>query len=596
MKSKILQLQKEYLNKRLSREIKKAKSQEEADAIINEFFRRYYVNVGRPLTLPQYMEEGHLPFLEDYNSNIEELHNDVSILLEETGLIGDAMSHFFNYAQNERARIRNRIHQVASFTNDLSLIANDNTKNAIHFKDSFNNRDLIESSMIIGTPADIATEEGVAMLRRSSVINQSKAASIKLLEGDGTKGTHHIAKQRQVQTDSEDYSENAVYISDESPNDDPNVILDGRPDTLFEYQNLNTNRENIDNIAKGYDFEWVQGDKYGERLRLRLIIELEDEKQINWININPYHPPNSTGSLKVYSIRTSVDGFEYQPLYDVDDYVLNAELNIVPQTYRADQLFTGGDDFRKSKFAGQGVWPFPARTTRFVEIVIDQDQSYEELIGHTYYEQVTITKDPDTNEDVENRVRIPSSQVSQEILKAPNGRYTVGESGGYIDKKLEVFPGWRYAIGIRDINIMSYEYEKKSEIISKKHETKRPIRYAMLYANEKIPQEFLSIISQGNDWIKYYVSYDDVNWYRISPMHHRPLSSEEEFPPKILEFNTTKVEYDADLQIHKEQVLVEKPIKGLRVKAIMSRPDGEGMNQLTPIIEDYSLKVVLDEE
>lgn len=596
LKSKILMLQEDYLKRKLDRELKRARTKEEADALINEFFKRYYINVGAPLMLKRYAEEGHLPFIEDYNLTIEEIYNDLSILFEEISLIGDAMAHYFNYAQNERNRIRNRIHKITSFANDLALIANDSTKNSIFFKDSFNSRELMEEKMIIGTPVEVLTEQGIITLKRVDVSNESKNATIKLLEGDGMAGTYYLAKQKNVSTDSEDYSSNAIYVSDETPNDNPSVILDGRPDTIFEYQMVNVDVETLVSTTKGYDIDWVKGKRFGDLLRLRLVIELKEPADINWININPYHPPNSVGSIKVYSIRTSLDGFEYQPLYNVDDYVLNAELNIAPQTYRADELFDGSDDMRKAKFAGQGVWSFPARKTKFVEIVLDQDQSYEELIGHTYYERIIVTVNPETGEQIENKIRIPSSEVPSWIIKSPNGRYTIGENAGFIDKKLEVFKGWRYAIGIRDVNIMSYKYAEKSEFISKKFKADRPIRNIMLYANEKIPQEFLDVISKGNEWIKYYISFDDVNWHRISPMHHHPLGKPEDFPPKIFEFTYALTETDPSLSIYKKQIKIDKPIYEVRFKAVLERPTtSEQVEKLTPILEDYSLRVVLDE-
>ena len=597
MRSKIITLQKEYLERALERALKRAGSQEEADALINEFFKTYYMNVGSPLLQKRYAEEGHLPYIEDYNMTTGEMAIDLDIIFEETGLIGDAMAHYFNYAQNERTRIRNRIQKIGSSANDLALLSSNNKKNDLYFKDSFNSRETIEDKMVIGAMADIMTEQGVVTLKRVSTFNQSQDASIKLLKGDGEAGTYHVAKQQAIPTASENYSMNATYISDETPNDDPNAILDGRPDTIFEYQMVNMPRDIIVDKMKSYDVSWVKGSKSGDRLRLHLVLELAEEVDINWININPYHAPGSTGNVKVYSIRTSADGFDYQALYDADDYVLNAEINIVPQTYNMEELFSGTDDMRVSKFAGQGVWSFTPRRTKFVEIVLDQDQSYEELIGHTYYEMVN---PPDASKDggagKEGKgVRIPESQVSTFIAEAPHGRYMLNSTNAYIDKKLEVHPGWRYAIGLRDINVMSYEYAPKSEIISTKYTTNRPIRNVLLYVNEKIPKEFLEVVATGNEWIKYYISYDDVNWHRISPMHHQPLGKASEFPAKIIEFNLNELSPVGVVGIHKTQLKVESPVNGIRFKAVMERPADERFKHLTPMIEDYSLQVVLDE-
>lgn len=594
VKSKILQLQREYLERLLSKSLEDAKTEEEANALIGEYFDRYYTKIGSPLLMKRPAEEGHLPYVEEYNETIVEMAKDIDILMQETGLIGDAMASNFNYAQNERTRIRNRIQKISGLASDLTLISNENNQNSVHFKDSFNDHSQIEERMVIGVPVDVSTEQGIITLKKTSVFNQSKNASIKLMDGDGSPGTYHITKQVSS-TANTDYNTGSVYISDETPNDDILSVLDGRPDTIFEYQKVNIPAAYVLNPIKKYDIGWVEGRQFGDRLRLRLVIELEQEADVNWLNINPYYPFGSTGSVKVYGIRTSVDGFEYEPLYNLGDPTLNTEINITPQTYRASELFDGSDDMRKSKFSGQGVWLFPSRRTRFVEIILDQDQSYEEMIGHTYYERVSVSIHPTTRQRTETKVRIPSTEVGAFILAAPNGRYTVGQGEEYIDKKIEAFKGWRYAIGIRDINIMSYEYEEKSELISTLYQTERPIRNVLLYSNEKIPNEFLDTIAKGNEWIKYYISYDNINWHRISPMHHRPLGKENEFPAKIIEFRTNKEE-QVEQEIHKTTVLIEEPIYQLRLKIVMDRPAGEAFKRSTPILEDYSLRVVLDEE
>lgn len=599
MRSKILTLQKEYLERALDKQLKRSISKEETDSLINEFFKSYYMKVGSPILNKRYAEEGHLPYIEDYNMTIEEMVTDVGILFEETGLIGDAMAHYFNYAQNERTRIRNRIQEIGSSASDLALISSNNKRNEVYFRESFNSREGIEDKMIIGTASDVLTEQGVVTLKRTASFNQSKNASIKLLTGDGEMGTYHVAKQHSVPTASQNYSSTSVYVSDETPNDDPAAILDGRPDTIFEYQMVNIPKDIITGTMNGYDVSWVKGKQSGDRLRLQIIIELDKENEVNWINLNPYHAPGSTGNVKVYSVRTSVDGFEYQALYGADDFVLNAEINIVPQTYNAEELFVGNDDMRTSKFAGQGVWSFAPRKTKFIEIVLDQEQSYTELIGHTYYQMIR-NYGPNLDGVMgssknEFSNRIPESQVSSFIAQAPHGRYMLNDNTSYIDKKMEVYQGWRYAIGLRDINIMSYEYAPKGEIISTKYTTKKAIRNIMLYANEKIPAEFLNVVSTGNEWIKYYVSFDDVNWHRISPMHHRPLGKESEFPAKIIELNLNEAGKTGVLDLHKKQIKVSEPVYSVRVKAILERPEGDQFKRLTPILDDYNLQVVLDE-
>jgi hypothetical protein len=564
------------------------------NALVAETIKRYYVNLGRPLLVRRYAQEGHLPYIEEYESMMEEIVGDMTILYSEIDAVGQALANHFNYAQSERLRIGNTIKAVASLTNDLNQLANEVTVNSTYLSDSFNDQNGVEFDMIMGTPVQVSTREGIITLARTSTANRSNTASIKLLQGEGEAGTQHIARRIDVTTDDGEFSQNATYLYDQTPNNDAMAVLDARPDTIFEFQKVSTALSNITEIAKSYDFGWVNGTKTNDKLRLKLVIELAEVADINWININPYHPPESTGKVVVYSIRTSEDGFDYKPLYDEGNYILNAEINTTPQTYRQDEIYDGSNDFSSSKFSGQGVWSFATRPAKYVEFVFDQAEAYNELIGHTYYERVTVSKDATTGLESESSVRIPASQVPEDVVNGPSGKYGL-QDGEYIRKGIEVFDGWRYAIGIRDINIMSYQFVAKSEFISKKFTVDKPIKEVMLYANEKIPEAFLQDLKKANDWIQYFVSFDDINWYQISPMHHVPMSGTT-FPPKIFEVNGANTDLELSFQLYKGYITMSEQPNTVRLKAILSRPTSVyNSPSFTPILEDYSLRVVFQE-
>ncbi len=130
-----------------------------------------------------------------------------------------------------------------------------------------------------------------------------------------------------------------------------------------------------------YDVEWAKGKEHDDLLRVKIVVQLPKNEVINWINLNPYHAAGSPGTVNVYSIRTSNDGIEYQGLFQNDQFVLNQEINKTPQSYRAEDLFDGSENFAKTKFSGQGVWSFPSREAKYIEIVLEQPNSYKELLG-----------------------------------------------------------------------------------------------------------------------------------------------------------------------------------------------------------------------
>jgi hypothetical protein len=592
--SKIIELQSAYLMSRMTEKLKDKLTRAEIASIVAETIRRYYVNLGTPLLIKRYAEDGHLPFIEEYNGMMEEIVGDMTILYGEIEKVGESLATHFNYAQSERLRINNTIKAVAGLTNDLNLIANEVTSDSTYIRDSFIDQNGVEYKMIMGTPAQISTREGIVTLARNSTVNRSNSASIKLVQGDGESGTQHLVRRTKVPTTGTEFNTTEVYLYNQMPNDKPAAVLDGRPDTIFEYQTVNVDLNKITETAKGFDFAWAKSKKANDKLRLKLVIELAEVADVNWININPYHPPESTGKVIVYSIRTSEDGFDYRSLYGEGNYIINAELNTTPQTYRQDEIFDGNNDFSASKFSGQGVWSFATRKAKYVELVFDQVESYKELVGHTYYERVTTTLDTSTGKNKESAVRIPESQVPDNVVQGPSGKYAIKDNE-YIRKGIDVFEGWRYAIGLRDINIMSYQFVEKSELITKKFTVDKPIKEVMLYANEKIPESFLQDLRKANDWIQYYISFDDINWHRISPMHHSPMSGTV-FPPKILEINGANTDLELSFQLYKGYLKMNEQPKSVRLKIVMERPKGiYNSASFTPILEDYSLRLVYQE-
>ena len=94
------------------------------------------------------------------------------------------------------------------------------------------------------------------------------------------------------------------------------------------------------------------------------------------------------------------------------------------------------------------------------------------------------------------------------------------------------------------------------------------------------------------EWLRqfpYEVSFDDTNWFPISPMHHEPLN--DAFSPKILEVNSAEVDLTAAFQIHKARIKTEGPAHQVRLKVTLSRPKGAVFEDTTPILEDVALKI-----
>lgn len=344
--------------------------------------------------------------------------------------------------------------------------------------------------------------------------------SIVSIEGNGEAGNARVVH-------------NGEYIQS---NDNANNIIDNKPNTWFEYQSL-------DNI---------------EFLRMKLILELEPAI-INMISILPFYPAKSLNSTTIKSIRLSNDGINYTSITNSIELTSDTTTQI-PITFDM-----------PSNYKGSGIWLFKPMETKYVEIVIDQMLPYKETLGRTVYKKI----------NTDNELVIDEHEVPENIRKAPAGRYAV--NGYYIDKSIEVYEGNRYAIGLRDICIYSATYEMASEITSTTFAVDKPIQSLTMHVNEYVPNELADTLSMRNEWIKYYVSFDDINWIRISPMTHMPLNGEQ-LPPKIIAINSK----DKMLNIY--NYTTSRNVQTFRVKITIQRP--EDMDMITPALLDYSVRVV----
>ena len=560
--------------------LKKAK---ESGGGSEELLALYDQNPGLPLFSPHIFDKGQLPFREEIIENMTDTVADFGILKKEHDTASRFLVDSFNTVHSERKRITARIQGLNNLVGDMLLLAGENNQNVVYFKESFQDATSFDTAFALDNvvKGHISPGEGILTLGRKSTRNLAESARVSQMNGNGEAGIGHVARKFAT-VDREGVRTEAFHFLNEydpEKNADASLLLDNRPDTLFEYQLVNTPQA-FKTTYRNYDFGWAKGAPAGETLRLKLVVELQQLETINWISLNPYYASNAAGKLNVYSIQTSADGFDYEPLY-TDKQILSQTLNNLPQTYQLDALFDGSNEAANALYTGQGVWNFPQRNARFIEFVLDQEQAYPEIIGQeVYYRQ---------NDEASLPVQIPepaelAGQEPGSYIRTVDGRNVV------FTKTIEATTaGWRYAIGVRDIHIMQYQFEEKSFFVSKHYETNEPISKVMLYANEIIPQSYLDIVSKNNDWITYEVSFDDTNWFPISPMHHEPLNNA--FPPKILEVNSAEVDLTAAFQIHKARIKTEGPAHQVRLKVTLSRPKGAVFEDTTPILEDVALKI-----
>lgn len=564
--------------------------EENNETITTEQFTREVTRVfeevkNNPLYQQREITRNELPFREDFENDMTTIREDLSILNKENKNHGQFLKDSFNSVYSEKKRIMQRIDSLNSLTGDMFLITDDANENVQYITESFNDANALDTDFSVEniSKGSIQTQEGVLTLERTGSRNLSEAARVAHYSGNGTPGVNQLSRKSTSVNQQGEPQEVYEFLNEGKRDIYTRMedVLDNQPDTLFEYQMVNV-PFSFKKKRRFYDFDWAEGAPEGERLRLKVIFELPKEEDVNWITLMPYYPNNSSGRLTIHSIRTSVDGFDYLPLYN--NTVLNQDINITPQTYRLGDIFTGETTEESGLYQGKGLWSFPERKARFIEFVIDQQEAYPETLGQAVYYL--------SDSDQTYPVQVPEPEELREAAPGRHIRTVDGRRLEYLKEIQASADGWRYSIGLRDVNIMQFQFNEKSEFVSKRYELPRNIQKLNLYAKEIIPESYLDIVRYNNDWIQYEVSFDDINWHRISPMHQEPLS--DNFPPKIIELNTSLVDLTNVFQVHKE-VIEAEDVRHLRFRVAIQRPIGDGFEATTPMLEELAFKIEMED-
>lgn len=394
---------------------------------------RFYRDMTEPLLQDIQIYADSSPDPKIWNDLWQTLIDDLTIVFSELENIETLTISNFNFIITETNRITSRLKAVSSKLGDYILYSNNPNKDALFSKDSFNDLSKIDINSaflntdqcnidqaqgIISLPIDTSADSSIA-IRRVPTINP---------KSNGNSGNN--------------------FEVNKAHNGELSVLLDNNPDTWFEYERVTTT---------------VSDSK--DSLILDLVVNLDQAEIINFIRINPNNFGTKT-VVKIKTIETSLDGQVYTSI--VDDIPTGSLL-----TEDQENPFVLAPS--TSKFAGQGLYTFTPRRTKYVHIVFEQDEPY-----------------------------IISTNIGDRL---------------------------RYAIGIRDIDIRAVSYLSMGELVSKPFEFTDEVRKVLLNVNQIPLQNF----ELGK--ITYLVSPDDgATWHQLRPQEVTAATGITTIP-NILEFN-----------------------------------------------------------
>ena len=180
--------------------------------------------------------------------------------------------------------------------------------------------------------------------------------------------------------------------------------------------------------------------------------------------------------------------------------------------------------------------------------------------------------------------------VSLGKKKKSSTTQTVKTSGAKIkDTWLQpYFDKIAYKIGIKEFNVSKYTFYPASEFTSVPFSSFKEVVKATVLVDEFIPESF----DKNINWIHYFVKVEgEDKWTRINPVNKPTIFNEEgNIIPKILNFNLPK---PGTAQIEDKYQYTESPVKEIRFKAVLYRPEGDGLqSSMTPILKSYRLTLV----
>lgn len=307
------------------------------EAIIFESIKAlnaFYKDLNEPQTEVPNIHSDSLPDVVTYNNLWQQLLGDLITIFSELENIESLTVANFNYITTEANRLTARLKAVSSKLGDYILYSLNPTRDALFFKDSFNDLSKIDFNTVLlnKDQAEISQIEGIVTLP----VDRAKKSTLVIREAPiiNPNSNGVVGNNQEL---------GVAYHGDLGD------LLDNNPDSWFEYERVVTR---------------LSDDK--EPLVLDLTINLGEPKVINHIRINPNNFGTKT-VIHIDSIDTSLNGDVYTSIKDdipIAGFTTEDEENIfslAPST---------------SKYAGQGFYTFTPRKAKYIHLVLRQTEPY----------------------------------------------------------------------------------------------------------------------------------------------------------------------------------------------------------------------------
>lgn len=536
----------------------------------------FYNKLGKPLF--KFHEAVDIPSFSNYSNMLKKAKYDMHVLICSYKEIGNNLQIYYKDVKEENELLINKLNFIEIEINELDKKVDSlKTVSNMIYSDDFtkisniNNLNNVSCSVL----------NGALTLATISSKCTNDNINIQVLDvSNGFPGnTHEIYS-----------SYNKIkYIGEDDPHIYLSDMLDGNDDTWFEFEMYNLEDDiKIKTAMVGFKYKegisWISDDKI---LKLHFKIALDIPVDINWFKISGIS--NQSVNLHNPIIKRVIvrDKYENVQILQLNQYL--DEENIIT---------------------------FKSSIVKEIVVELEQEDSNFTKVCREYFLNIDPTKIPyffyDNNKDY---IQFDKPQKSIEIIglkynydnkniiypstKSTN-KFSTRE---YVKSQLfykkisedsykfqyEEVNAKRYVIGIKNIELKYKVYDKYGVYLSEKFLSTESIRSITLNSQDYIPRRFKEYLDENkkiDDYIKYYISFDDGSvWTKIRPRHRA------EYGPCAIVINSNISTINRNKNITYVDMLND--VNEFRLKIELYRPD-EIIDE-SPIVYNYSIDVGSEE-
>ncbi|MGL6106111.1 hypothetical protein, partial [Romboutsia sp.] len=427
--------------------------------------------------------------------NINSILSEMNIqMLEETDNINNSVSVIDNKIQEIEKRIK-------AVSDASSMIFCDSFE-----MNNINDSDTKEDERM--PYADIS--EGVCFLATNDQIEELNFTIDILDSSNGFPGNTHEVYETM---------EGVKYVGETEPRMNLSSLYSTDNKDWYEFEMYTLDGETkMKTSAVGFKYKegtsWISEDN---ELRLDLKLTFDFPKKLNCLNINGIPKTNFQTDYPIIKEIIIKDDYAGVQVIKYGDYLLeNTIINFKPQIVKEVIIRLSQND------------SVLTRVARTYSLLIDP-VNIPYYTSDRYKEYVKIDKPTISIEnlglsyDVKNKsIKYPSSTSVNSFLNKEYIKSNLFFSNINSEDNSKLFSetvnAYRYKIGISHIGFMYNEYTDCGMYISKDFTVDKPIKKITLNAIDKVPESFKKDENNKNDFINYYIGFDDdEEWHRIYP-------------------------------------------------------------------------------